>query len=127
MALSGSEAAKAIQPGSTEFGDRATLEAGLQDVLGGAQGGAPSPTPSGGSLAIPEDPIGALASGQVAGDPNSPITDGLAVGPGTTPLPTDHMQGDRAVRLRQLALQASSPQVRAAARNELRRMTREPI
>ncbi len=122
------DAAKAIEPGSTESGDRQTLEAGLAQLSGG--GGAPAPTgpPEGGGLTVPENPLGALTSGEVPGDEEGFVTDGLSVGAGTGPAGApDVMMGDRATRLRQLATEASSPQVRAAARSELRRMTREPV
>lgn len=118
---------KAIEPRSTEHGDRATLEAGLTGVGGGAPSATGSPEPSP-ALAVPEDPLGALMSGEAPGDPGGTVTDGLSVGGGTGPAGApDIMMGDRATRLRQLATEASSPQVRAAARAELRRMTREPV
>lgn len=117
----------AIEPGSTEFGDRQTLEQGLQ-----AGGGAPTAPPSAPTgtpgVTIPEDPLGALTSGEVKGQADGMITDGLSVGAGTGPPNAPaQMLGDRATRLRQLAMEASSPYVRAAARQELRRMTTEPI
>ncbi len=121
------EPAKAIEPGSTESGDRQVLEQGLSAVSGG--GAAPTATgaPAPGPLANPENPLGALIDGEVAGDPNGQVTDGLSVGAGTGPAGApDIMLGDKATRLRSIANEASSPQVRAAARSELRRMTRDP-
>ncbi len=123
------EPAKAIEPGSTESGDRQVLEQGLAAVSGG--GAAPTATgaPAPGPLANPENPLGALIDGEVQGDPNGQVTDGLSVGAGTGPAAgaPDIMLGDKASRLRSIANEASSPQVRTAARAELRRMTREPI
>ena len=116
---------RAIEPGSTESGDRQTLESGLSQVLSGAEA---TQQPGGGaSGAIPESPIGALLSGEVAGD-ELPGTEGLSIGAGGGPdvAPT-LMQGSRASSLRQIASQASSPMLRAAARAELRRMTKEGI
>lgn len=124
------DAAKAIEPASTESGDRQILEQGLATLAGGGGGGGPAPTgpPEGGGLTVPENPLGALTSGEVPGDEEGFVTDGLSVGAGTGPAGApDVMLGDRATRLRQIATEASSPQVRTAARAELRRMTREPV
>lgn len=117
-----------IQPGSIPHGERGGLEAGLQEVLGGQAGGASgggggvapaSPLPS------PNDPLGALLGGQVPGDANLPVTDGLSVGAGAAPISeADPMLSDRASKLRAIATEASSPMLRAAARGELRRMAR---
>ncbi len=123
------EVAKAIEPGSTEQGDRAALEQGLQQVSGGAASAPGQAPPAAGGLNIPEDPIGGLLSGQVNGNPDLPITDGLSVGPGAgadTGLDPS-MQTSRAAKVRDLAMNASTPAIRAAARNELRRMLREPV
>ena len=124
------DVAKAIEPGSTESGDRAGLEQGLQAAQGGAPVGAPGQAPpAAGGLNIPEDPIGGLMSGEVRGNADLPITDGLSVGPGAggeTGIDPS-MQTSRANKVRDLAMNASTPAIRAAARNELRRMLREPI
>lgn len=116
---------RAIAPGSTESGDRATLEAGLSQVLSGQEGQqAPGAAPG---VAIPEDPMGALLSGEASGD-DLPSTEGLSVGPGGGPAQAaSHMLGTRAETLRSIAQEASSPMLRAAARSELRRMTKEGI
>jgi hypothetical protein len=60
---------------------------------------------------------------------NGPLTSGLSYGPGPGPmdLGADPMMSDRANRVRALATQAVTPQLRALARAELRRMAREPI
>ena len=80
-------------------------------------------------MAIPEDPFGGLTSGEVSGDPNLPLTDGLSVGPGQGGPSTVNpaMMTPRADRVRDLALNATSPSIRQAARNELRRMYREAV
>ena len=119
---------RAIEPGSTASGDRATLESGLSEVLSGAEGGQAAPGPGGpAGVSIPEDPMGALLSGAVGGD-ELPATEGLSVGPGGGPAQeATQMLGTRAESLRSIAQEASSPMLRAAARSELRRMTKEGI
>ena len=63
------EPAKAIEPVSTESGDRQRLEEGLAAVSGGGGGGlVPTGPPEGGGLTVPENPLGALTSGEVPGD-----------------------------------------------------------
>lgn len=123
---------RAIEPGSTESGDRGTLEEGLSSVLGGAAGGAPQgATPEGAPapVTIPEDPMGALLGGEVAGDPTLPSADGLSVGPGAGPPAGINpvMQTSRAELLRDFAMNAETPALRQSARNELRRMLRQAI
>jgi len=132
MALHGasaSESIKAIEPGSTASGDRQELEAGLSSVLGGGGAGGPGASPAAGGLNIPEDPIGALLSGDASGDPDIPLTDGLSVGPGAGGPDKIHpaMKTSRATKVRDLAMNASTPAIRQAARNELRRMMRAPV
>lgn len=122
----------AIQPGSIPYGERQTLEENLPLATAGPAGpgggpgeGAPD---DGGSVAIPEDPIGALLSGEVEPDSGEPSTAGLSVGPGRGPAQEDDvMMSGRAEKIRMLATEASSPMIRAAARNELRRMARKGI
>jgi hypothetical protein len=119
---------RAIEPGSTESGDRAVLESGLSQVLSGQQAQAQAPGPGAvPGVSTPEDPLGALLSGAVGGD-ELPSTEGLSVGPGGGPAQEAvHMMGTRAESLRSIAQEASSPMLRAAARSELRRMTKEGI
>lgn len=123
------EVAKAIEPGSTEYGTRQGLEADLASVSGapvqgGAAAGAGVP-----QMTIPEDPIGGLLSGEAPGNDQLPVTDGLSVGPGMGgPTGVDpKMLTPRAERVRDLAINATSHSIRQAARNELRRMHREAI
>jgi hypothetical protein len=117
----------AIAPGSTEYGQRGNLEAGLASVLGQGGGGAPGGPEGGAPLPPAQNPIESLLGGGI-GAANLPITDGLSVGQGAGPVEqADPMLGDRANRLRMIASQAASPQLRALARSELRRMTREPL
>ena len=130
MAAGSELTSNAIAPGSTQYGDRQNLEAGLSQIMSGAGGGsagAPTTTPA---PRVPgsSNPLAALASGVVSGNPNSPVTAGMSVGPGPGPaVGMDPMMGDRANRLRALATQAASPALRALARAELRRMVREPL
>lgn len=120
----------AIAPGSTDYGDRQKLEGSLSAIVG-QQGGGAASAPGGGSPGpvVPEDALGALMSGQISPGGDLPLTDGLSVGPGAGPAAQqeDPLLGDRANRLRMIASQAASPQLRALARSELKRMTREPI
>ena len=119
---------QAIEAGSIPYGERQTLEANLPAALGAGSPGQPEAPAQGGALAIPEDPLGALLSGEVAGDPEQPSTAGLSVGPGDGPATApDVMLGSRAEKLRQLAAESTSPLIQSAARNELRRMAREGI
>ena len=127
MAASASDLAKSIQPDSTQYGDRKSLEAGL-----GAAVGAGGPAPSGGaaSAAPPldssRDPMAALLSGDLnPGGGDVPLTDGLGVGPGMTP--GAGQQDSRESRLRQLAQSAQTPLLRAAARSELRASLGRPV
>lgn len=121
----------AIAPGSTEYGDRQKLEGSLSAIVGQGGGGAPAPGGGGGAPGpiVPEDALGALMGGQVSPGGDMPLTDGLSVGPGAGPAAQqeDPLLGDRANRLRMIASEAASPQLRALARSELKRMTREPI
>ena len=112
---------RAIQAGSIPSGDRGPLE----DLLGGGAQTPPAETAAAGpgSIPTPNDPLGALLSGEVSPEGGIP-TAGLTVGdgPGPTEGP-DLMQGDKAVRLRLIATQAATPSVRNAARRALRRMS----
>lgn len=116
----------AIEPGSTDYGDRQTLEAGLAQVGGGAPtggGGTPSPTtvmPSAGN------PLSSLLSGAISpGD--SPITSGLSVGPGDGPMnapPVSPTDNDLGYKLKLIASQSTSPTLRRLAMARLKRMYR---
>lgn len=126
-----SQASKAITPGSTEYGDRQTLQQGLSAVLGGGGGapaGGPVPGP-GGPPPLPDtsDPLGALLSGAVKPGGGGPLTDGLSVGPGVGPTNNDPMMGDSAQRLRALAQEASTPFLRQAALGLLRDMAKKAL
>ncbi len=126
MTASPSQMAAAISPGSTQYGDRQGLEAGLGQAFGGAGGPAgsgpagsgpaspPSMAPSGG------DPLGQLLAGGIAPDGN-PLTSGISVGPGPgAPQPTP-FAGTEYERLRFLAERAKTPMLRHMARQALRR------
>jgi hypothetical protein len=120
---------RSIEPGSLAQGDRQGLEDNLSAALTQQETAAgPPPAAGGGAMTIPEDPLGALMSGEVSGNSELPMTDGLSVGPGAgAPGANDPMLSSRAERVRQLATEASSPNIRAAARNELRRLARGGI
>lgn len=111
MVASASQIAKSVTPGSIPQGGRQQLAGNLQSALAGGGGGAKTQA------------LGALRSG--TGKSPLPITDGLSVGPGTTPMP-DIAQGptDRVRKLQLLATSAKTPHLRAMARNALRRETR---
>jgi len=125
MAASASDLVGSIEPGSIPQGDRAGLEQGLAGLGGG---GAGSSAVAAGAAAAPtggNDPISALLSGDVDPGGQGPITDGLSVGPGDGP--ATEPQSPQIIRLQQIATQASSPLLRSAARNELRRIVGEAV
>jgi len=116
----------AIQPGSTEYGERQNLEQGLSSAMGAPPAGPGGPSPATPVAPLPDNPLGALLGGEISGD-NLPVTDGLSIGPGAGPATEHPMMSSRAQRLRSLATEAASPVARAAARRALRRMSREAI
>ena len=118
---------RAIEPGSIPYGERQTLESNLPAALSQAESAAGPVVGAGAGAPVPSDPLQALLSGEVSGG-DLPVTDGLSVGPGASPVPqAGPMQSPRAERIRQLATQATNPRVRTAARMELRRMLGEPL
>ncbi len=112
----------AIEPGSTDYGDRQTLEAGLAEATQQstpAPADLAAPAPAGG----PGDPLSMLLEGGLGLDTDAPLTSGLSVGPGPGPaLSGDPVAMSQAERLRMVATQAASPQLRAAARRLLKRL-----
>lgn len=117
----------AIEPGSTEYGERQALEQGLGSV---PTSGPPSPGANGagvepeGVLPPAGDPLEELLAGEaVSGE--DPLTSGLSVGPGPGPESEAVLTDDLSVRLRTLATSAKSPQLRAMARAALRRRVKE--
>jgi len=130
MGATASDLAKGIAPGSTEYGDRQVLEDGLGDAIIDQPTGAPNPAAGAPPLPVDStgDPMAALLSGQL--NPNAgqdPLTSGLSVGLGAGTPGSIEQQDPVKTRLQQVAQFAKSPLVRAAARNELRRITREAI
>ncbi len=117
---------KSIAPGSTESGDRQTLEADIQAIMGGGGGEQmPPATPS----ISGQDPFGDPESALTGADGFSsdlPVTAGLDVGPGAGAtqsfgnLPISTMQS-----LQDMAINAKTPQVRQMALLALRRIVRE--
>jgi hypothetical protein len=117
----------AIEPGSIPYGDRQTLESNLPAALSQAEAAAGPVGAGGPGGPVPGDPLQALLGGEID-SPDLPITDGLSMGPGASPMAEmGPMQTPRAERVRQLATQATNPRIRAAARMELRRMLGEPL
>ncbi len=120
---SADELRRSIEPGSTEYGDRQELEAGLSSAV---QPGAPAQSPQASAQTAAGNPLAALLGGDI--NPNQaedlPTTAGLSVGPGPGPYGAD-TEDPRMVKLRQAATTARSPELRQIARNELRRLVRE--
>lgn len=125
MPATASDLSAAIQPGSTEYGDRQVLEEGLAQVVPQQQGPSTAATSAPPPLDSTTDPLAAILQGKLDPGASGAITDGLSVGPGVTPnaAPQDPVL----IRLRNIATTAKSPLVRAAARNEMRRRVREPV
>ena len=125
MTASPSQNIASIEPGSTEYGDRQKLEAGL--AAGGAPTGAPNPAAGGPApqLDAGTDPLGAILNGSLNPGGSDELTAGLSVGPGPGPLGDTNVPDPKKVRLAQIAETARSPMLRAAARNELRRLAGE--
>lgn len=115
----------AIEPGSTSYGDRQVLEAGLSEVSGGT---APSPGNPGAAptTAFPDtgNPFSHMLSGEISPE-DQPLTSGLSVGPGPSPnLQPGPLDGDLGSRLKAIANQTTSPTLRRLAVARLRRMYR---
>lgn len=119
------ELTHAIEPGSTEYGQRQLLEEGLAGLTtqGGPMPGA-TPPAGGGGLGIPSNPLDPLLSGELDA-PSAPLTDGLSFGPGDGPLPPQGISDATVDRLRIIALEAQSPVLRHLARRALRSSVRE--
>lgn len=113
----------AIEPGSTAYGDRQTLEAGLEGLnpqtpTAGNPGAAPTTTfPDAGN------PFSHMLSGDISPD-SMPLTSGLSVGPGPSPATPGPLDGDLGSRLKAIADQTTSPTLRRLAVARLRRMYR---
>lgn len=119
------ELRRAIEPGSTAYGDRQVLEQGLSDVAQNMDQGGPAPVASGGAAgpAIPpgpDDPLSMLLGGDL--EPEAvPLTDGLSVGPGRgAPEAENPWTDSYTERLRAIAQFAKSPLLRSQARAALR-------
>jgi hypothetical protein len=126
MAAGSDLTSQAIAPGSLPYGDRGPLEQGLSAAMAGGgapAGGSTAGAPAMGPAVPPEGALGSLLSGAVKPS-GVPLTDGLSVGPGSSPVDSGALLGDRATKLRAIATQASSPLLRKMAIDELRRMAR---
>lgn len=122
--MTAQDAINSIEPGSVPSGGRGALEAGLQETLGAPEAAPAAGDPSAVPAPSGADPLGALLGGGVTPGGKGLITDGLSVGAGTGP-PSQGagpMSSPDAERLRQVALQAATPTLRAAARRLLRRL-----
>lgn len=120
----------AISPGSIEYGQRGEVESMLGNVMRARQqqsgapvaGGLPGPSAAGGS---PDELLDMLVGGRVKPLPNLPLTDGLSVGPGAGRMQeTASTPSSMEDRLRLIAVNAKTPQLRAMARMALRSETR---
>jgi len=104
----------AIEPGSLPYGERAPLTEAMPGLLG------PGPLGGGGGSV---NPAQMLAAGDLGTSQGAPLTSGLSVGAGNTPTPME-FDDSTSARLRYVAQNAKSPQLRAMARNALRARTR---
>jgi hypothetical protein len=127
MAATTEQLRGAIDIGSLPFGQRQAFESSLGEI------GAATPAATGargaqdpGSLGLPSNPLDPLLSGELpVGD--DPLTSGLSAGPGPGPLGggISPITDNSVDRLRILALNAKSPQLRLLARRALRGSVRE--
>ena len=107
-----SDIADSIEPGTTEYGDRQVIEERMQQASSQAQASAPARTGATASAAQSR-----LASGPVS---DLPVTDGLSVGPGSSPQTARNPATDPQLeKYRLLAMNARSPVLRKLARNAL--------
>lgn len=116
-----------IEPGSIAYGNRQQVEEMLPaQGTGPGVGQTAAPGPGGDPLAIPGSPEDMLLSGDFPSDPNIPATQGMSVGPGGgPPLDAAAPPGAKyADKLRVIAAQAKSPQLRAQARTALKLLAR---
>jgi hypothetical protein len=132
MAANSKLVSGSIEPGSIPYGERGQLQDNISSVMsgasGGQQGGGGAPAGGGAPPPLPStgDPMASLLGGAVAGD-DLPVTDGLSIGPGAGAPTNDPMLGTKAQKYRSLATEASSPAVRALARQALRKMAGEAV
>jgi len=125
-----SKVAAAIQPDSTQYGERDNLVAGLNQVMQGApQGAGGMPMTMGPSIApSPMDPLGQLMgefSPEDFGNSDDPVTAGLSYGPGSGPVETGAPPiSDLQSKLMAIAQYAKTPHLRMQARMALRRLVR---
>jgi hypothetical protein len=118
MAVTNTEIAENIDPGSTDYGDRAGLAAGVQG-LGTNPSATQAPAGAGAPLTPPANsPLDLLLQGEL-GKSGNPLTAGLSVGPGPGPQYSP-MDDSYDARLRTLATSARSPVIRQLARNLIR-------
>jgi hypothetical protein len=107
----------AIEPGSTEYGERDVLEGGIAAALGGAEGGAAPAPEAGMAPAPPAEEPGMTPMDFLSGDGHTsdlPVTSGLDYGPGEGPLPSWEAT-DTQRKLQELAQYGRTAAVRRAA------------
>ena len=113
----------AIEPGSIPYGEKGPLVSNLPSGAGGASPSS-SPAPAGPEPQLAPDigsALGFLSSGEFPTDPDIPQTAGLPAGPGGGPAAEmQEPQSQFTERLRTIALEAKSPQMRAQARAALK-------
>lgn len=109
-----------IVPGTVAYGDRENLAAAL-DTPTQDTPSAPAATSGSAGVGGPMDPLQAMLGGNIPTGGN-PVTSGLSVGPGNTPGPTQGQMNPMQERLVHVALNAKSPQLRAFARQALRKV-----
>lgn len=119
MAATKDQMAASIEPGSLEYGTRQSVVDGLP-TQGGPVGGA-TPGPRGELPVTPGSPFDLTSSGAFESNPDIPPTAGLSVGAGPGPaLAETEEKSSYAERLRTMALNANTPQLRAQARAALK-------
>lgn len=121
---------RSIEPGSISYGNRQQVEGMLPAAqgTGPAPGQTPVPGLGGDPLALPGSPEDMLLGGDFPSDPNIPATDGMSVGPGSgPPLEEGDQPSSYAQRLRVIATNAKTPQLRAQARLALKLLARRGV
>jgi len=130
-----SKVAAAIQPNSTQYGDRKNLQAGVMQAMqggspgmGGMPGAGMGGPPMMEAAPSPTEPMGALLgefSPEDFGNPEDPITQGLSYGPGGGPTEVQAEPiSDLQSKLIAIATYAKTPHLRMQARMALRRLVR---
>ena len=109
---------QSIEPGSTQYGDRQALEAGLSSAVAP---GTPAQPPQAVAQTGAGNPIEALLGDDLSPHQpqDLPTTAGLSVGQGPGPYGAEQ-EDPQMVKLRQAATSARSPELRQIARRLVR-------